>query len=60
MYGPMMKTGIKQVKPIAQIGTVTALAKLTEQKVLYPPMMQTVIRQVMPIAQVGTVTALAL
>ena len=46
--------------PLATVGTVTALAKLTEQAVMYTHMTQTGIERVLPIATVGTVTALAL
>jgi len=55
----MMQTEIRRVMPIAQVGTATALALLTEAA-LYTPMMQTEIRRVLALAQVGTATALAL
>ena len=47
----MMQTEIGRVLPIAQVGTPTALALLTEAA-MYTPMMQTEIRRVLPIAQV--------
>ena len=55
----MMQTEIRRVRPLAQVGTATALALLTEAA-MYTPMMQTEIGRVLPIAQVGTPTALAL
>ena len=55
----MMKTGIRQVMPVAQVGTVTVLA-LLDLAALYTPMIQTGIRRVIQIVQVLTVTELAL
>ena len=59
LYTRMMKTEKRRVKPLAKVGTLTALARLTEQAAMYTRMMKTGIRRVMPLAQVGTVTALA-
>ena len=57
LYTPMMKTEIRRVIALAQVG-ITALAQHTEQTAMYTPMMKTEIRRVKSFAKVG-ITALA-